>query len=214
MPSLFDFTTLSLRFIICARSSSRPFTFTPWSAKWCPACSKFSEDCSSALEGMQPTLVQVPPSAGLPSAPFHSSMHAVLSPSWAARIAAIYPPGPPPITTTSKEPISDLQDQASGIFQGVLYRHEEQHRLAAVDDAVVVGEREVVHRPDNNLAVLDHGAVLGRVHAEDRRLRRVDDRRREHRAEHAAVGDREGAAGELLQGELAVLRALAEVADL
>ena len=89
MPSLFDFTTLSLRFIICARSSSRPFTFTPCSAKWWPACSKFSEDWSSALEGMQPTLVQVPPRAGFPSAPRHSSMQAVLRPSCAARIAAM-----------------------------------------------------------------------------------------------------------------------------
>ena len=89
MPSLFDFTTLSLRLSICARSSSSPFTLTPCSAKWWPACSKFSEDCSSALDGMQPTLVQVPPSAGLPSAPFHSSMQAVFRPSWAARIAAM-----------------------------------------------------------------------------------------------------------------------------
>ena len=80
MPSLFCFTTLSLRCCICARSSSRPFTFTPCSAKPCPACSKFSEDCSSAFEGMQPMLVQVPPRAGLPSAPFHSSTQAVASP--------------------------------------------------------------------------------------------------------------------------------------
>src|SRR2546427_2558857 len=50
---------------------------------------------------MQPTLVHAPPSAGLPSAPRHSSTQAVFSPSCAARIAATYPPGPPPITTTS-----------------------------------------------------------------------------------------------------------------
>ena len=37
--------------------------------------------------------------------------------------------------------------------------------------------------------------------------------RREHRAEHAAVGDRERAAGQLLDRELALLRALAEVGD-
>jgi hypothetical protein len=40
------------------------------------------------------------------------------------------------------------------------------------------------------------------VHAEDRALRRIDDRGREHRAEHAAVGDRERAARELLDGDL------------
>jgi hypothetical protein len=41
------------------------------------ACSKCSLDCSSALLGMQPTLVQVPPGAGPPLAFFHSSMQAV-----------------------------------------------------------------------------------------------------------------------------------------
>ena len=39
----------------------------PWSANAWPACSKFSDDCSSAFDGMQPTLVHVPPGAGLPS---------------------------------------------------------------------------------------------------------------------------------------------------
>ncbi len=38
---------------------------------------------------MQPTLVQVPPGAGLPSAVVQSSMQAVLKPSWAARMAAM-----------------------------------------------------------------------------------------------------------------------------
>ncbi len=51
---------------------------------------------------MQPTFVQVPPGAGPPCAFFQSSMQAVANPSCAARIAAMYPPGPPPITTTSK----------------------------------------------------------------------------------------------------------------
>src|SRR5689334_3120092 len=50
---------------------------------------------------MQPTLVQVPPGAGLPSAVDHSSTQAVCRPSCAARMAAMYPPGPPPMTTTS-----------------------------------------------------------------------------------------------------------------
>jgi hypothetical protein len=38
---------------------------------------------------MQPTFVQVPPGAGLPSGRDQSSMHAVEKPSWAARIAAM-----------------------------------------------------------------------------------------------------------------------------
>ena len=46
-------------------------------------------DCSSAFDGMQPTLVQVPPGAGPPLSFFHSSMQAVLKPSCAARMAAM-----------------------------------------------------------------------------------------------------------------------------
>src|SRR5579875_443182 len=50
---------------------------------------------SSALDGMHPTLRQTPPQ-------YCFSMMAVLRPSWLARIAATYPPGPAPRTTTSK----------------------------------------------------------------------------------------------------------------
>src|SRR5262245_4014258 len=46
-------------------------------------------------------LVQVPPSAGLPSAVFHSSMQAVLRPSCAARIAPGWAAGRRPLATTS-----------------------------------------------------------------------------------------------------------------
>jgi hypothetical protein len=42
-----------------------------------------------------------PSGAGLPSARDQSSMQAVANPSCAARMAAVYPPGPAPITTTS-----------------------------------------------------------------------------------------------------------------
>ena len=65
---LLDDLVLALRASARGRAR-RPLTLMPCSAKRWPACSKFSDDCSSALDGMQPTLVQVPPSAGLPSAP-------------------------------------------------------------------------------------------------------------------------------------------------
>ena len=51
--------------------------------------------CTHAFVGMHPTRRQVPPSAG------SRSMQATLPPSWAARIAAVYPAGPPPRTATS-----------------------------------------------------------------------------------------------------------------
>ena len=81
MPSLFCPTTLFLRAIIFVTSMVSPDTPMPWSANEWPACSKFSDDWSSAFDGMQPTLVHVPPGAGLPSARDQSSMHAVLKPS-------------------------------------------------------------------------------------------------------------------------------------
>src|SRR5688500_6084992 len=108
----------------------------------------------------------------------------------------------------------EVEEEPRRILERFLHRDQRQHRLASVDDAVGVREREVVHRADDDLAVLRHRALLRGMHAEDRALRRVDDRGREHRAEHAAVGDRERAAGQLLDGELAFLRALAEVTDL
>src|SRR3954469_10983422 len=51
--------------------------------------------CTHAFVGMQPTRRQVPPSSG------SFSMQTTFAPSCAARIAAVYPPGPPPRTATS-----------------------------------------------------------------------------------------------------------------
>src|SRR3981081_4199384 len=68
---------------------------------------------------MQPTLVQVPPGAGLPSAVFQSSTQAVLNPSCAARIAAMYPPGPAPMTTTS-----NVSDMLVGSHPNELYTND------------------------------------------------------------------------------------------
>src|SRR5690606_15371880 len=146
---------------------------------------------------MQPTRTQVPPSTG------SFSTSATSRPSCPPRTAATYPPGPAPTMTTScllapSAAISDLQQHAGGVLDGLLDALEERHALAAVDDAVVVRERDVHHGPHDHLTVAHDGALLDRVHAEDARLRGVHDRRREQRAEHAAVADRERAALELL----------------
>ena len=82
-----------------------------------------------------------------------------------------------------------LQQQRLRVLDQFLDAHQELHRLAAIDDAVVVGEREVHHRADHDLAVERDRALLDLVHAEDADLRRVEDRRGEQRAEDAAVGD-------------------------
>jgi hypothetical protein len=57
-----------------------------------------------------------------------------------------------------------------------------------------------------DLAVERDRAILDVVQAEDATLGRVDDRRRQQRAVDAAVADGEGAAGQLLEGELVVAR--------
>jgi len=76
------FTTPSLRLCSAATSICGSATWMPWSFALWRICSNSSELSSSALLGMQPMRRQVPPSAG------SFSMHAVLNPSCAARIAA------------------------------------------------------------------------------------------------------------------------------
>ena len=72
-----------------------------------------------------------------------------------------------------------------------------------------VGQCHPHHRPDDDLAVDGDRALLDLVHAQDRALRGVDDRRGHQRAEHAAVGDRERAAGQLLDRDRPLAGALA-----
>ena len=95
IPPVICLTTPFFHSTAVPKSSSGFETLTPNFAKtssaWCSACAV----CTHAFVGMQPTRRQVPPSSG------SSSMQAVFAPSWAARIAAVYPPGPPPRTATS-----------------------------------------------------------------------------------------------------------------
>src|SRR3546814_6654264 len=64
---------------------------------------------------------------------------------------------------------------------------KEGHRLAAVDQAMIVGKRKIHHRADHDLSVAHDRPVLDAVHAKHGRLRRIDDRRRQQRAEHSTV---------------------------
>src|SRR5690606_27094296 len=123
---------------------------------------------------MQPTRTQVPPRVG------SFSTRPTSNPSCAPRIAATYPPGPAPTITTScrraaPSATSDLQEHARRVLAGFLDALQERDRLAAVDDAVFVGEGDVHHRAHHHLAPDGHGPLLDRVHAEHARLRRVHD---------------------------------------
>ncbi len=78
---------------------------------------------------------------------------------------------------------------------------------------MIVRQRQIIDRAHDDLSVLDDRPLLRRMHAKDCGLRRIDDRRRQHRAEHTAVGDRERAAGQFLELQLALAGALAEIGD-
>ncbi len=76
------------------KSSSGSLTRTPIWAKISRASLSACAVCTHVFVGMQPTVMQVPPTRAC-------STRTTLAPSWAARIAAGYPPGPPPRTATS-----------------------------------------------------------------------------------------------------------------
>ncbi len=88
MPPVNCFTMASLRPIIVPTSIFGSFAVMPCWPKMCCRLWNWREESSSALDGMQPTRRQVPPSAGLPSLPSAASMQATFMPSWAARMAA------------------------------------------------------------------------------------------------------------------------------
>ena len=99
---------------------------------------------------------------------------------------------------------SDVKQESLRVLDPLLDPDEEADRLAAVDDPVVVGEGQVHHGADDDLVADGDRAPLDRVHPEDAALGRVEDRHQQQRAEDAAVGDREGAALEVADGDLAV----------
>mmetsp|Transcript_28475 Transcript_28475/g.68487 ORF Transcript_28475/g.68487 Transcript_28475/m.68487 type:complete len:348 (-) Transcript_28475:141-1184(-) len=95
IPFVSPTTALSLAFIILGRSIVTLSALIP-NLAMCPFFSSWylCVAFSKALDGMHPTLRQVPPRAP------RFSMHTVFKPSCEALIAATYPAGPPPITAS------------------------------------------------------------------------------------------------------------------
>src|ERR1700732_5310843 len=71
---------------------------------------------------------------------------------------------------------SQIQHQPRRIFQAFLDANQERHRFLAVDDAVIVGQRQIHHRAYLDLASDRDRTILDLVHAENGGLRRVQDR--------------------------------------
>lgn len=98
----------------------------------------------------------------------------------------------------------NLQKHPSGVLDEVLDLDQELHGFPAIQQAMVVGQGQVHHGADHDLAVDDDGLVLDGVKPEDGGLREVDNGGAHEGTEDAAVADGEGATGHILDGKLVV----------
>src|SRR5260221_10714355 len=85
-----------------------------------------------------------------------------------------------------------LEDFFAPVFEDRFHLLRELVAQRAVDQAMVEGERQVAHRTDGDGVVEHHWNLLDGPDAQNGHLRLVDDRRREHAAEAAKVGNGEG----------------------
>src|SRR5690606_6112567 len=84
----------------------------------------------------------------------------------------------------------------------------ETRRRGTVDHPVVVTQRQRQHQPRLELLAVPDRLHRRPGHAQDRHLRRVDDRRERGTADAAQRADREAAAGHVRRADLAVARLL------
>ena len=101
-PDVICLTTPAFQAFEVPKSSFASPTWTPNFAKDSSASFSANAVCTHALVGMHPTRRHVPPNSG------SISMQATFAPSCAARMAAVYPPGPPPRTATSTSMLISL----------------------------------------------------------------------------------------------------------
>ena len=201
-------TTLVLCAIMPGRSSSTD-VLMPSLGRWFFASSNRWLVCSSALDGMQPILRQVPPK--VPRLSMQARCHAQLARADRGVVAAGAAADDDDVELISHGQMSS--SKALRVFEVFLHAHQERHRFAPIDQAVIVGQRQIHHRADFHLVVDGDGARLDLVHAQNARLRRIQNRRGHQRAEHAAIGDGEGAALQFFELQIAVARARAEIVD-
>src|SRR5918995_2207957 len=97
-----------------------------------------------------------------------------------------------------------FQQERFRVFDEFFDANQEADRLGSVYDAMVVGEREVHHGTDHNLAFDDDGALLDLVHPQYRDLGHGEDGRRDQRAEDATVGYGERTTAQIFKGQLAL----------
>lgn len=108
---------------------------------------------------------------------------------------------------------SNFEQHSLGVLHQCLDALQEQDCVLAIQQSVVVGQSEVHHWSCDDLVTSHDWSVDDRVHAEDGRLRRVDDGSSHKRAESASVGDGESAALHVLQRDLSLLALLSEMSE-
>src|SRR4029453_10797745 len=151
----------------------------------------------SALVGMQPQLRQTPPGRS-------SSTAATERPSCAHRMAATYPPGPVPTTTTSKAWFATgLDEEAQRLFEETLHVLEEARTHGAVHDPVIARDGHLHASPHPELAALGHRLLEHGAHRDNGTLGRIDNGGKLLDVVHAEIGHGEGRSGEFLGAELA-----------
>src|SRR6478672_483127 len=70
-------------------------------------------------------------------------------------------------TALAKHQLSEIEHQARRIFQALLDANQEGHGFLAIDDTVVIGERQIHHRADLDLAADRNRTLLDLVHAQN-----------------------------------------------
>src|SRR5512136_283068 len=150
--------TFSFLAIRALRSSERPPSKTRPYSRPLRARSNSSAEVLRTLEGMQPQFKHVPPTRSL-------SMRVTSAPSWAALIAATYPPGPAPMTTTldamnrsSRSPYPSLL--IKGLRRNVISRRQPRNLDSGCSG--ILGflpsvEMTEKHAPENATPPLERG---------------------------------------------------------
>src|SRR5690242_20708308 len=120
---------------------------------------------------MQPQLRQMPPNRS-------RSITAVLRPSWAARIAHTYPPGPAPTTATSNVSmivLRRLKEHRCRFFNKLLEGLQESRARRTVDDAVIARHGNGHDRCRFDFSFVHNGPGFACTNCKNSRVRRVDD---------------------------------------
>src|SRR5215475_3317686 len=141
-PDVIWLTTCDFHSFAVGKSSVGGPTWTPSLPNVCSASLSENAVCTQAFVGMHPIRRQVPPSSD------SFSMQIVLAPSCAVRMAAVYPPGPPPRTATSHSTGANpsrgrLAERRSHNHRAVvLAQRLEAVPLVEVHGGVVLGDTE------------------------------------------------------------------------